>query len=126
MAKVTCCSLSQLKNVMQGNDVNLFIVRNPKNDIKDLTWFPYLAPSQALYSFAMENKDNAGWWDIYKRSFEEELESADKKLGLGLVQDYITLGFNVNLVCYCGSAAHCRRSLVGEKLKSMGLEVIII
>ena len=61
MAKVTCCSLSQLKNVMQGNDVNLFIVRNPKNDIKDLTWFPYLAPSQALYSFAMENKDNAGW-----------------------------------------------------------------
>lgn len=126
MSKITCCSLSQLKQVSQGNDINLFIVRNPKNEIMNLTWFPYLAPSQVLYSFAMENKDSSGWWDIYKQSFEEELESADKKLGLGLVQDYIILGFNVNLVCYCSSAEQCHRSLVGAKLQSMGLEVIII
>lgn len=123
MGKIVCCSLSQLKNVQSSNSINLLIVRNPKGEIKDVTVFQYLAPSKELYTFAMENKDNPGWWDIYKSVFLEELESVDKKLGLGIVQDYVEAGFQVNLICYCGSYENCHRSLVAEKLRQMGLEV---
>lgn len=123
MGKVVCCSLSQLKTVQTAQSINLLIVRNPKSDIKDVTLFQYLAPSRELYSFAMENKDNPDWWSVYKKVFERELESADKKLGLGIVQDYVEAGFQVNLICYCGSYEKCHRSLVAEKLRSMGLEV---
>ena len=126
MARVTCCSLAQLKTIQEPGDVNLFIVRNPKQNIKDVTVFSYLAPSSELYSFAMENKNNPKWWEIYKKEFELELENRDKKIGLQIVQDYLMQGMNVNLICYCGNAEYCHRSLVGEKLKQMGCEVRIL
>lgn len=126
MSRVTCCSLSKLKAIQEPNDVNLFIVRNPKGDVQGLTVFSYLAPSSELYSFAMENKNNPNWWNIYKEAFELELDSRDKQIGLQIVQDYLMQGMNVNLVCYCGNPEYCHRSLVGNRLKEMGCEVRIL
>lgn len=126
MARVTCCSLSQLSGISEVNDVSLFIVRNPKSAVKDVSLFQYLAPSKELYSFAMQNKSNPNWWELYKCAFEEELKTADKRVGLDIVQGFIEEGFNVNLVCYCGDYTKCHRSLVADKLRAKGIEVRLL
>lgn len=126
MARVTCCALSQLSGISDTNDINLFIVRNPKADVRNVSLFQYLAPSNELYSFAMQNKNNPNWWELYASAFKEELETSDKKVGLDIVQGFINEGFNVNLICYCGDYTKCHRSLVADKLREMGIEVRLL
>lgn len=126
MARVTCCSLSQLSGISEPQDVSLFIVRNPKADVKNVSIFQYLAPSSELYSFAMQNKNNPNWWELYKRSFLEELTTAEKQMGLDIVKGFVDEGFNVNLVCYCSDYTKCHRSLVADELRSRGIEVRLL
>ena len=126
MHKVTCCALSQLETVKGPHDINLFIVRKPKSEIKSTTVFKYLAPSESLFKFYVENREEDGWWNVYEEAFKKELNTVEKQIGLTLVKDYVEEGFNVNLICYCGDPKRCHRSLIGERLKLMGLEVTII
>ena len=126
MSKVTCCALSQLKDIAGPNDINLFIVRNPKSNINSVSVFQYLAPSHELYTFYLKNKDSEGWWNVYKGIFQKELQSTEKQLGLALVRDYVHDGFNVNLICYCSDYKQCHRSLVAEELRKMGVEVDLL
>ena len=126
MGKVTCCSLSQLSGVSKPEDVNLFIVRNPKANVKDVSLFQYLAPSDVLYSFAMQNKNNPNWWRLYEQAFKEELKMSDKQVGLDIVKGFVEEGFNVNLICYCGDYKRCHRSLVADELRHRGIEVRLL
>lgn len=123
---ITCCSLNKLSSIAKPGDVNLFIVRNQKAPVNGLTHFPQLAPSKALYSFAMQNKETDGWWDVYKSSFEQELETMEKKVAMEVVESFVAEGLRVNLVCYCGEPDHCHRSLVAKALIDRGNQVKVL
>ena len=120
---IVLCSLSDLdKYKRSSRDINFMIVRNYKEPIEGITQFERLAPSEALYTFAMRNKEKPDFYEVYHKAFQKELISNEKQVGLSIIEDLVSRGFEVNLICYCKKASECHRSDVFEALKSRGIE----
>ena len=117
-------SLSNLCNVEKAGDLNFMIVRNLKAEIKGVSHLPSLAPSQELYEFYLNHRNESGfdWFTPFSEAYQKELETHEKDVGLKLVENYARLGYTVNLICYC-SSRQCHRTLVAQELRNRGLNV---
>lgn len=117
------CSLSDLKKYQRSPfDINFMVVRHLTEPIQGIQWFPKLAPSESLFNFAQRNKEVPGFWEVYHKLYQEELNSHDKQVGLALISDYAKRGKEINLLCYCKDAEKCHRLDLYQALKSMGIE----
>lgn len=120
---VVLCSIKDLaKYKRTNNDINFAIVQNLKDTIAGVQQFTRLAPSAGLYSFALDNKDREGFWELYHDSFNKELLTHEKQVGLAIIEDLVQTGHEINLVCYCTEYEKCHRYDVYNALKSRGIE----
>lgn len=120
---IRLCSISELSKYSRSvSDLNFMIVRNYKDPIANVQQFDRLAPSQELYSFAMNNKHKDGFFELYHKVFKEELLSNEKQVGLAIIEDLYKQGYEINLLCYCKDSNECHRKDVYEALVTRGIE----
>ena len=117
------CSLSQINNYKI--DYKYFIVINPKKvKIKGLSHMPELAPTRELYSWAMEHKNEANWFDHYKKVFINDMKTRAGMINALNDIEQKAKTSDVLLVCFCNDVNLCHRGLIADELKSRGVEVI--
>lgn len=120
---IVLCSFRDLDKYKRGpHDFNYAIVRNLKDSIGNVQQFTRLAPSQGLYETALLNKHSESFWPYYHKAFCEELKSYEKQVGLALLEDMVSEGYEINLLCYCEDKEKCHRLDVYNALKSRGIE----
>lgn len=119
---INVISFSDLIDFKPATSINLGIVRTLKNPIVNVRQFEYLAPSQEALDYWNKSCKDKEHWENYKKQFQYELEQDFARIGLQIVL-CLAKDCDVNLMCYCRDPMHCHRSLVAEKLCSMGGDV---
>ena len=91
-----------------------------KRDFYDV-WLPILSPSAELVTFAQKSKDEKSW-NIFKRKFRAEMNTADAARVLDLLAA-LSHQTNFSIGCYCEDENHCHRSVLRELLTERGAEI---
>jgi len=92
-----------------------------RRDYFDL-WFPDVAPSAALVSFATSKPlDEARWASFTKRYRAEMAKPAAQRVLELLARLSHEANFSVG--CYCEDEAHCHRSLLKQLLAEYGARI---
>lgn len=116
------CSLSEAKKFEA--DYKYFIVINPKKvKLKGIQHRPDLAPSQELYDWAMEHKNEKNWFDHYKEVFTNDMKT---RKGLVMALDEIEKKAkekDVLLICFCSDVNFCHRGLIADEMMNRGVNV---
>ena len=83
-----------------------------------------LAPSQELFSWYYTHKNESNWFDTYKiRYYQQILPNKQARAEIDKIKE-LARTKDVCLLCFCRTADKCHRSIVGNILKGLGLEVI--
>jgi uncharacterized protein YeaO (DUF488 family) len=108
-------------NTLPEDCTKLFIALAPIKDMEkyDLHHITKLAPSrELLYDY----KGNKIDWPDYVWRYRYEM--LQMKPILEKIRNHINNGENIALICYCGSADHCHRGILGNYFKEIGIDVV--
>ena len=92
-----------------------------RRDFYDL-WFPDLAPSAPLVSWALASPWTDARWKRYARLYRAEMRKPPQQRLLGLLAA-LSRQTNFAVGCYCEDASRCHRSLLRELLLEHGAEI---
>ena len=92
-----------------------------KRDFYDV-WFPNLAPSQELVTFALHHASNERDWQTYERRYRAEMKEPDAARVLDLLAA-LSHQTNFAVGCYCEDEQHCHRSILRELLAERGASI---
>jgi uncharacterized protein YeaO (DUF488 family) len=114
-----------------GEGLRLGTVRRPPRGVRkedyarldffDL-WFPDLAPSAELLSYATAEPFTPERWKIFSRRYRKEMREPPAQRLLALLAA-LSQQTNFAVGCYCEDAEHCHRALLRELLEEAGAEV---
>jgi len=124
--KVYTGSLSMIKRLSCDE---IWLITRGGDKIKGVKKVTSLAPSPTLYHEYINHwKDTEpqSWWPIYQARFEEELNTREKREALIQLWQLLKAGKKIALLCYCPDANYCHRTIIGNLLRSKGVEVIEI
>jgi uncharacterized protein YeaO (DUF488 family) len=115
----------------EGEGLRLGTVRRPPRGVRkedyarldffDL-WFPDLAPSQELLSYATAEPFDSKRWDLFSRRYRKEMKEPQAQRILALLAA-LSRQTDFAVGCYCEDAEHCHRSLLRELLREHGAEI---
>jgi len=85
-------------------------------------WFPDLAPSQPLVSWALSEDWTDKRWAKYEKAYRREMQAPDKQR---LLEVFARLSHqsNFSLGCYCESESRCHRSILKSLLADHGAAI---
>ena len=92
-----------------------------KLDFYDV-WFPNLAPSQELVTFALHHAKDERDWKTYERKYRAEMNQPDASRVLDLLAA-LSHQTNFSIGCYCEDESHCHRSILRALLEERGAEI---
>ncbi len=144
-SKILFCSTSDIFEMedIDGYEVKLQITRYiNKGLLTNFIQATGLAPSEILLNrtnrnwkkgiFTTEERkqmdigETHTWWDLYKPLFQKEMEERkDFKANYQRLKQLLDEGKNIVAVCYCKDYDKCHRSIIAEKLKREGYNVIL-
>ncbi|HEX4683913.1 MAG TPA: DUF488 family protein [Gemmatimonadaceae bacterium] len=114
-----------------GEGLRLGTVRRPPRGVKkedyasrdyfDL-WFPELAPSAPIVSWALSEPWTPERWRRYERRYRAEMKTPEKQRLLRLLAA-MSKETDFSVGCYCENESFCHRSLLGELLRDAGAEI---
>ena len=93
-----------------------------ERDYFDL-WFPDLAPSAPLVSWALSQPFTDRRWDSYARRYRAEMRKPAARRLVALLAT-LSAGTDFSVGCYCADESHCHRSLLRELLIEAGAAVV--
>jgi uncharacterized protein YeaO (DUF488 family) len=115
-----------------GEGLRLGTVRRPprgvrkedfaRRDYFDL-WFPDLAPSAPLVSWALAEPWTDARWKRYARAYQREMRAPAPQRLLGLLAA-LSRQTDLSVGCYCEDASRCHRSLLRDLLVDAGADVV--
>jgi uncharacterized protein YeaO (DUF488 family) len=82
-------------------------------------WFPDLAPSQALVSWALAEPWTDGRWARYVKRYRAEMKAPERQRLLDVLAR-LSLQADFSIGCYCEREDRCHRSILREMLASHG------
>jgi uncharacterized protein YeaO (DUF488 family) len=92
-----------------------------KQDYFDV-WFPELAPSADLVSWAVSEPLTPKRWDRFAKEYRREMKAPTAQRILSLLAA-LSRQTSFSVGCYCEDASRCHRSLLRELLIEHGAEV---
>lgn len=92
-----------------------------KHDFFDV-WFPELAPSAPLVSWALSEPFTSKRWDRYAKQYRRQMQQPAASRLLALLAA-LSKQTNFSVGCYCEDASRCHRSLLRELLIEHGADV---
>ena len=93
-----------------------------KRDYFDL-WFPEIAPSQALLSFATAQPLEASRWKAFEKRYRGEMARPAPQRILELLAR-LSHHADFSVGCYCEDEARCHRSILKKLLAGHGARVV--
>ena len=118
MAKVYLTSVKNISN-LPDKCLKLLIARKKLENMEGINWVFNLSPSKKLF---WDYKKDIISWEQYEKRYKNELK--DNYNTLLKIKMFVENDINIALICYCEDYNYCHRRLIGEKLQSMGLQVI--
>jgi uncharacterized protein YeaO (DUF488 family) len=85
-------------------------------------WFPDVAPSQPLVSWALSEPWTDTRWARYVKSYRSEMREPAKQRVLELLAR-LSHQTNFSVGCYCENADRCHRAILRELLLEHGAEI---
>jgi uncharacterized protein YeaO (DUF488 family) len=82
-------------------------------------WFPELAPSAALLTFANAEPLSAARWRTFSRRYLAELRAPAAARMIALLTE-LSYQANFSVGCYCEDESRCHRSLLRDVLANAG------
>ena len=114
-----------------GEGLRLGTVRRPprgvrkedfaRRDYFDL-WFPDLAPSAPLVSWALSEPWTDARWKRYARAYQREMRAPAARRLLGLLAA-LSRQTDLSVGCYCEDESRCHRSLLRDLLVEAGADM---
>ena len=92
-----------------------------KRDYFDL-WFPDVAPSQPLVSWALSVPWTDARWARYVKSYRREMQEPAKQRALELLAR-LSHQANFSIGCYCEREDRCHRAILKALLAEHGAEI---
>jgi uncharacterized protein YeaO (DUF488 family) len=116
---------------VEGEGLRLGTVRRPPRGVKkedyarrdyfDL-WFPDLAPSAGLVSWALSEPWTDRRWAKYVKSYRAEMRDVKSQRLLNLLAA-MSRQTNFSIGCYCENEDRCHRSILRDLLLEHGAEL---
>lgn len=117
---------------LPGEGLRLGTVRRPprgvrkedfaRRDYFDL-WFPDLAPSAPLVSWALSEPWTDARWKRYARAYQREMRPPAAQRLIGLLAA-LSRQTDLSVGCYCEDESRCHRSLLRDLLVEAGADVV--
>jgi len=85
-------------------------------------WFPDLAPSQPLVSWALSQDWTDARWARYARRYRREMQAPERQRLLSVLAR-LSHQANFSIGCYCEREDRCHRSLLRDLLKAHGAKL---
>jgi uncharacterized protein YeaO (DUF488 family) len=85
-------------------------------------WFPDLAPSMPLFSWAVSQPWTDARWKTYARKYVAEMKKPPQQRLIALLAAFSTQT-NFSVGCYCENDARCHRSLLADLLRARGADL---
>lgn len=85
-------------------------------------WFPDLAPSAPLFSWAVSTPWTDARWKTFARRYIAEMKKPSPQRLLALLAAF-SKQTNLSVGCYCEAESRCHRSLLRELLRDQGAVV---
>ena len=85
-------------------------------------WFPDLAPSQPLVSWALSEPWTDARWARYVKRYRREMLAPERQRLLHVLAQ-LSHQANFSVGCYCADEAHCHRSILRRLLRERGAAV---
>lgn len=85
-------------------------------------WFPDLAPSAPLFSWAVSTPWTDARWKTFARRYIAEMKKPSPQRLLALLAAF-SKQTNLSVGCYCEDESRCHRSLLRELLRDQGAVV---
>src|SRR3954463_4627810 len=92
-----------------------------KRDYFDL-WFPEVAPSDKLLSFATAQPWTPRRWQAFSKRYRSEMAKAPAKRTLAVLAA-LSRQADFSVGCYCEDERRCHRSVLRELLKEEGAQI---
>ena len=115
-----------------GEGLRLGTVRRPprgvrkedfaRRDYFDL-WFPDLAPSAPLVSWALSEPWTDPRWKRYARAYQREMRAPAAQRLIALLAA-LSRQTDLSVGCYCEDESRCHRSVLRELLVRAGADVV--
>jgi uncharacterized protein YeaO (DUF488 family) len=86
-------------------------------------WFPDLAPSQALVSWALAAPWTDARWARYVRSYRREMQAPERQRLLELLAR-LSHQADFSIGCYCEREDRCHRSILRALLAEHGAKLV--
>jgi uncharacterized protein YeaO (DUF488 family) len=93
-----------------------------KRDWFDL-WFPEVAPSQALLSFATAKPLEGKRWSAFEKRYRSEMAKPAPQRILELLAR-LSHHADFSVGCYCEDEARCHRSILRKLLAGHGARIV--
>ncbi len=93
-----------------------------KRDYFDV-WFPEVAPSAPLVSWALSEPWTDARWRRYVRSYRREMQAPSARHILELLAR-LSRQTDFSVGCYCENEARCHRSILRELLAEHGAAIV--
>jgi uncharacterized protein YeaO (DUF488 family) len=85
-------------------------------------WFPNLAPSDALLSWAHGQPLDDKGWKAFARRYQAEMGTPENRRVLDLIAA-LSQQANLSVGCYCADEARCHRTLLRALLLKHGAKI---
>jgi uncharacterized protein YeaO (DUF488 family) len=85
-------------------------------------WFPDLAPSQPLVSWALSQPWTDTRWARYVKRYRREMQAAERQRLLEVLAR-LSNQADFSVGCYCENENRCHRSILRELLEEHGARV---
>ncbi len=85
-------------------------------------WLPELAPSTALFTWALSAPWTDQRWNAFARRYNAEMRSPAAQRLIALLAA-LSASSDFTIGCYCENAARCHRSLLETLFRSHGAQV---
>ena len=85
-------------------------------------WFPDLAPSGPLFSWAVSRPWTDARWKTFARRYAAEMKQPPAQRLLALLAAF-SKQTNLSVGCYCEDESRCHRSLLRELLRDQGADI---
>ena|SRR5579884_2841655 len=114
-----------------GEGIRIGTARRPPRGVKKAdfarldyfdVWFPDLAPSAPLVSWALSEPWTTARWSKFSRRYRAEMKKPDKQHLLALLAA-LSKRTNFSVGCYCEDESRCHRSILRELLAAAGAEL---
>lgn len=86
-------------------------------------WFPNLAPSAPLVSWALSEPWTDARWKKYERAYRAEMKKPEQQHLLALFAE-LSKHTDFSVGCYCEDEHRCHRSILRDLLVNAGAEVV--